>query len=414
LTEKSEQKLLIVDRIVLFSSKVAFNGVAHHRRLQKQMMSGYDYRTTRNRLTLNDLSKLAAFRPRLSTKRKTMSLVRPAFGLKAFLATTAASAALIFSGCTPTPDHGGTTTTTTGTTMGGEVAKSSGLKLGFAQVGAESGWRSANTESIKSEAAKRGVDLKFADAQQKQENQIKSIRTFIAQGVDVIAFSPVVETGWEPVLQEAKRAKIPVIISDRRADVPEDLYATFIGSDFIKEGQMAADWLKKKTNGTATIAELTGTPGSAPANDRSKGFKDAIAGTPGMKIVFSQTGEFTRTKGKEVMEALLKSDVGKTITVVYAHNDDMALGAIQAIEEAGKKPGKDIILVSVDGIKDGFQAMVDGKLNCSVECNPLLGPMIMDAAEKLKKGEKLDKRTVVPDGVFDQSVAAKELPNRKY
>jgi len=301
-----------------------------------------------------------------------------------------------------------------GERVSGSAGDAKGLKIGFSQVGAESGWRTANTESIKSEAAKRGVDLKFADAQQKQENQIKAIRSFIAQGVDVIAFSPVVETGWEPVLQEAKRAHIPVILSDRRADVPEDLYVTFIGSDFVKEGERAADWLVKYTKGQATIAELSGTPGSAPANDRAKGFRNVIGAQPGMKIVFTQTGDFTRTKGKEVMEALLKSPAGSTITAVFAHNDDMALGAIQAIEEAGKKPGKDIVIVSIDGIKDAFQAMAEGKLNCSVECNPLLGPDIIDAAVRAKKGETLPKRTVVKDGIFDQSTAAKELPNRKY
>ncbi|MBS1705280.1 MAG: ABC transporter substrate-binding protein [Armatimonadetes bacterium] len=303
-------------------------------------------------------------------------------------------------------------TTTPGSAAGDLDAK--GLKLGFAQVGAESGWRTANTESIKAEAQARGVDLKFADAQQKQENQIKAIKSFIAQGVDVIAFSPVVETGWEPVLQEAKKAGIPVIISDRRADVPDDLYATFIGSDFIKEGQMAGDWLAKKLNNKGNIAELTGTPGSAPANDRAKGFRQALEGKADLKIVFTQTGDFTRAKGKEVMEALMKSPTGSTLNAVFAHNDDMALGAIQAIEEAGKKPGSDIIVVSIDGVHDAFQAMVDGKLNCTVECNPLLGKAIIDAAAKVKKGETLPKRTVIEDGIFDQSVAAKELPNRKY
>lgn len=302
---------------------------------------------------------------------------------------------------------------TTGQPEGPAAGKKT-FTLGFSQVGAESGWRTANTESIKAEAAARGIDLKFADAQQKQENQIKAIRSFISQGVDIIAFSPVVETGWGPVLEEAKKAGIPVILSDRRADVPEDLYATFIGSDFVKEGEMAGEWLVKALNGTGKVAELTGTPGSAPANDRAKGFRTAIEKTPGIEIVFSQTGDFTRTKGKEVMEALLKSPVGSSVTAVYAHNDDMALGAIQAIEEAGKKPGKDIIIISIDGIKDAFQAMVDGKLNCTVECNPLLGPNIMDAAERLMKGETLEKRTVVKDGIFDQTVAAKELPNRKY
>jgi len=301
---------------------------------------------------------------------------------------------------------------------GGDVkpAQDSGknLVVGFSQIGAESDWRTANTESIRSEAEKRGIDLKFADAQQKAENQIKAIKSFIAQGVDVIAFAPVVETGWEPVLREAKEAGIPVIVSDRRPAVPEDLYVTFIGSDFVKEGEMAAEWLVKKMSGKAKIAELTGTTGSAPANDRAKGFRNIIASSPGMEIVFTQTGDFTRAKGKEVMEALLKSPTGKDITAVYAHNDDMALGAIQAMEEAGIKPGKDIIIVSIDGVKAAFEAMVAGKLNCSVECNPLLGPYLFDAIEKVVKGESVPKRTVIEDKMYDETTAAAELPNRKY
>lgn len=288
------------------------------------------------------------------------------------------------------------------------------IVVGFSQVGAESGWRTANTRSIQEEAAKRGIELKFSDAQQKQENQISAIRSFIAQGVDVIAFSPIVEEGWESVLREAKDAGIPVIVSDRRPNVPEDLYVTFIGSDFVKEGRMAAEWLIEKTKGKAVVAELTGTPGSAPANDRKKGFAEAIAGHPGIEVVFSQTGNFTRAKGKEVMEALLKSPQGARITALYAHNDDMALGAIQAIEEAGKKPGTDILIVSIDAVKGAFEAMVEGKLNCTVECNPLLGPMLFDAIEAVMAGKELPKRTVVEDGIFDQSVAAAELPKRKY
>jgi simple sugar transport system substrate-binding protein len=286
--------------------------------------------------------------------------------------------------------------------------------VGFSQIGAESAWRTANTQSIQEEAAKRGVDLKFSDAQQKPENQIKAIRAFIAQKVDVIAFSPVVETGWEEVLNEAKEAGIPVIVSDRRPAVPEDLYVTFIGADFIEEGRMAAEWLATKMNRKAVIAELTGTPGSAPANDRKKGFADELAKHPDMKIVFSQTGEFTRAKGKEVMEALLKSPAGATINALYAHNDDMALGAIQAIEEAGKKPGKDIIIVSIDGVRGAFEAMVAGKLNCTVECNPLLGPPLFDAIEAVMAKKELPKRTIIKDSRFDESVAAAELPNRKY
>jgi ABC-type sugar transport system substrate-binding protein len=289
------------------------------------------------------------------------------------------------------------------------------IVVGFSQIGAESGWRTANTESIKSEAAKRGIDLVFSDAQQKQENQIKALRSFIAQGVDVIAFSPVVETGWEPVLQEIKKAKIPVILSDRAVDVSDNsLYVTFIGADFVEEGRRAARWLAKASNGKAMIAELVGTPGSAPAIDRKKGFEEVIAKYPDMKIIKSQSGDFTRAKGKEVMESFFKSPEAKQITALFAHNDDMALGAIQAMEEAGVKPGKDILIVSIDGVRGAFEAMAAGKLNCTVECNPLIGPQLFDAVDAILAKKELPKRTVVQEGVFEQSQAAAELPKRKY
>jgi ABC-type sugar transport system substrate-binding protein len=289
------------------------------------------------------------------------------------------------------------------------------LVVGFSQVGAESGWRTANTESIKGEAAKRGIDLRFSDAQQKEENQIKAIRSFIAQGVDVIAFSPVVETGFEPVLQEAKKAGIPVVLSDRAVKVSDDsLYKCFLGSDFVEEGRRAANWLAEKTGGKAKIAELVGTVGSAPAIDRKKGFEEVLAKYPDMKIIKSQSGDFTRAKGKEVMEAFLKAPDAKEITALFGHNDDMALGAIQAIEEAGLKPGKDIIIVSIDSVRDAFKAMIEGKLNCSVECSPLLGPQLFDIIEKVAAGQEVPKRIVTQEGVFDQSVAAAELPKRQY
>jgi ABC-type sugar transport system substrate-binding protein len=289
------------------------------------------------------------------------------------------------------------------------------LVVGFAQVGAESAWRTANSKSIKDEAEKRGIELKFVDAQQKQENQIKAIRSFIAQRVNVIVLAPVVEAGFEPVLREAKRAHIPVILSDRRAKVSdESLYATFIGADFVEEGRRAAKFLAEKTGGKSTIAELEGTPGSAPANDRKKGFDEIIAKYPDMKVIMSQTGDFTRAKGKEVMEAFLKSpDAGK-ITALYAHNDDMALGAIQAIEAAGKKPGVDITIVSIDGVKSAFEAMAEGKLNCTVECNPLIGPQLFDLVEKVAAGQEVPKRVDVQEGVFTQEQAKDALPNRQY
>ena len=288
------------------------------------------------------------------------------------------------------------------------------LTVGFAQVGAESSWRTAETESIKAEAAKRGVNLKFSDAQGKQENEIKAVRGFIAQGVDAIILAPIVETGWEPVLREAKRAKIPIVLVDRGIKVSDDsLFATLIASDFVSEGKKAGEWLAKKMDGKAKIIELQGTPGAAPAIDRKKGFEEGIAKFPDMKIIASQSGDFRRSGGKEVMEALLKK-YGNEVTAVYAHNDDMALGAIQAIEEAGKKPGSEIVVVSVDGVKGAFEAIVAKKSNCTVECNPLLGPMAFDAVDKALAGEKLPKKTVVQDKVYDQSTAPEAIASRQY
>jgi simple sugar transport system substrate-binding protein len=292
------------------------------------------------------------------------------------------------------------------------------LVIGFSQVGAESEWRTANTVSIKDAAKKEGVTLKFADAQQKQENQVKAIRSFIAQRVDVIAFSPVVESGWDTVLREAKRANIPVILTDRAVNVSDpSLYVTFLGSDFVEEGRRAARWLveraKKTPDTVLNIVELQGTVGSAPALDRKKGFEEVIAGNPKLKVIRSQTGDFTRAKGKEVMEAFLKAE-GKKINVLYAHNDDMAIGAIQAIEEAGMKPGKDIIVISIDGVKGAFEAMIAGKLNVTVECNPLLGPQLMQLAKDVVAKKPVPKRVVTQESVFPAEVAAKEFPNRKY
>ncbi|MCF3178579.1 ABC transporter substrate-binding protein [Streptomyces polychromogenes] len=290
------------------------------------------------------------------------------------------------------------------------------ITMGFAQVGAESGWRTANTKSVQEAAKKAGIELKFSDAQQKQENQIKAIRTFIQQKVDVIAFSPVVESGWDTVLKEAKDAGIPVILTDRAVDTKDtSLYKTFLGSDFVKEGKAAGEWLTAayaNEQGPVNIVELQGTTGSAPANDRKAGFAEAIRADGRFRIVASQSGEFTRAKGKEVMQAFLKSQ--KDINVLYAHNDDMALGAIQAIEESGKKPGTDIKVISVDGIKDAFVAMTEGKINVVVECNPLLGDQLMELARKVVAGESVPARVETQEGVFPQDKAAAALPSRKY
>ncbi len=279
---------------------------------------------------------------------------------------------------------------------------SSKIKVGFSQVGAESDWRKASTESIKGEAAKRNIDLTFSDAQQKQENQIKAIRNFISKGVDVISFSPVVATGFEDVLKEAKEAEIPVVLFDRAVDVSEDgLYVSFIGSDFVEEGRRAGRWVVKTVGENANVAELVGTVGSAPAIDRKKGFEEIISNYPGIKIIKSQSGDFTRAKGKEVMESFLKSPEADQIQVLFAHNDDMALGAIQAIEEAGKKPGKDIIIISIDGVKTMFEAILAGKANCTVECNPLIGAQLFDVVEQIHDGKSVPSRIPSVEGVYD-------------
>ena len=303
-----------------------------------------------------------------------------------------------------------------GLLMGGVGRAAEGgkkLVVGFSQIGAESEWRTAESESIRGEAAKRGVMLKFADAQQKQENQIRAVRAFIAQGVDAIIVAPVVETGWEPVLREAKAAGIPVVLADRAVDVSDpSLYATLVSPDVVEEGRMAGRWLAKRLDGKGSIVELAGTPGSSPAIDRGKGFREAIAEYPGLKIVKSQTGDFTRSKGKEVMEAFLKS--GQKIDALYAHNDDMAIGAIQAIEDAGKKPGVDIVVVSIDAVKGAFEAMVAGKLNCTVECNPLLGPAIFDAIEAIVAGKPVAKKISMKERLFEQGEARELIGGRKY
>jgi ABC-type sugar transport system substrate-binding protein len=290
------------------------------------------------------------------------------------------------------------------------------ITMGFSQVGAESGWRTANTKSIQESATTAGIDLKFSDAQGKQENQIKAIRSFIAQRVDVIAFSPVVESGWDTVLKEAKDANIPVILTDRSVDSQDkSLYKTFIGSDFVLEGKKAGEWLVKEyegKTGDVNIVELQGSPGAAPANDRKAGFADVIKADPKFKVIASQTGQFTRTDGKEVMEAFLKAH--PKIDVLYAHNDDMGLGAIEAIEAAGKKPGTDIKIITVDAVKDGMTALAGGKINYIVECSPLLGPQLMDLAKKVKAGETVEQRVLTEETTFTQEQAKAALPDRKY
>jgi ABC-type sugar transport system substrate-binding protein len=297
----------------------------------------------------------------------------------------------------------------------GEAPAPEDLVVGFSQVGAESGWRAANTKDIQAAFEEAGIPLKFSDAQQKQENQIKAIRSYIQQGVDVIAFSPVVESGWDTVLKEAKDADIPVVLTDRSVDSEDtSLYVSFLGSDFVEEGKKAGDWVVEEfaDADAVKIIQLEGTTGSAPAIDRAEGFADVIASDPKFEVVASQTGDFTRSGGKQVTEALLKSNAD--VDLIYAHNDDMGLGAIEAIEAAGLTPGVDIKIVTVDAVKDGMQALADGKINFIVECSPLLGNQLVEIVEKVVAGEEVEERIVTEETTFTQEQAIEALPDRQY
>jgi galactofuranose transport system substrate-binding protein len=292
------------------------------------------------------------------------------------------------------------------------LAKKDKYRVGFAQTESNNPWRLAQTASMKDEAAKRGFELVYTDAAGSAAKQVSDVESMIAQKVDAIFLAPREEVPLAEAVLKAKAAGIPVILLDRnvdqsRAQAGRD-FVTFIGSDFIEEGKRAADWLIKKTGGTAKIIELEGTTGSSPANDRKKGFDDAIKAQSGMQILASQTGDFARDKGRQVMETLLQAH--PDVTVVYAHNDEMAIGAIAALEAAGKKPGTDVIVVSIDGEKDALQAIVDGKMGASVECNPRFGPKAFETLLKYANGEKIDPKIINPDKFYDSSNAAQELP----
>lgn len=322
--------------------------------------------------------------------------------MKKIISIAAAGALLVaMAGCsTAAPDEGGGT---------GDA-----MVVGFAQVGAESGWRTANTVSVQETFAEAGIELKFSDGQGKQENQIKAIRTFIQQQVDVILLSPVVDTGWDTVLTEAKDAGIPVVLSGRNVDSADDLWATYLGSDFIEEGEDAGKWAVEEYADAedVKVVELFGTTGSSPANDRAEGFLNIIADNPKFEIIASQTGDFTRAGGKQVMEAFLQSN--PRIDLVYAHNDDMGLGAVEAIEAAGLKPGIDIKIITIDAVKDGMEALAAGKLNYIVECSPLHGPQLLEIAQTLYEGGSVERRIITNETEFTQEEAIEALPDRTY
>ena len=279
--------------------------------------------------------------------------------------------------------HATMLTTVAALALSAGAALADGETIGFSQIGSESGWRAAETTLTRSQAEDRGYQLQFSDAQQRQENQIAAIRSFVAQGVDAILLAPVVATGWDSVLQEAAEAEIPVVLLDRQVDSADDLYLTAVGSDLVHEGEVAGQWLVDQVAGAeCRIVELQGTTGSSPAIDRKTGFENAIADHDNLEIVRSQTADFTRARGKEVMESFLQAEGGGAdICALYAHNDDMAVGAIQAIKEAGLAPGTDILVVSIDAVPDIFQAIAAGEANATVELTPNMAGPAFDALE---------------------------------
>jgi ABC-type sugar transport system substrate-binding protein len=289
------------------------------------------------------------------------------------------------------------------------------MVVGFSQMENNGPWRIAETNSMKEEARRRGdkYELVVTDAQGQTSKQVSDVEDLIARRVKAIFLAPREFEGLAPAIQAAKQAGIPVFLIDREAagKAGED-YVTFIGSNFVEEGQRAGEWLVKQSNGKAGIVELTGTAGSSVANDRSQGFKNAIKDKPEMQIIASQTGDFTRATAQKVMENIIQSK-GKEITAIYAHNDEMALGAIQALQAAGMKPGKDVLVVSVDGEKAALQAIAQGTMNVSVECNPRFGPIAFDTLEKHLNGEKVSTKIIVPDRFFDQS-NAQQFVNEAY
>jgi ABC-type sugar transport system substrate-binding protein len=326
----------------------------------------------------------------------------------ATLALVGASA-LTLAGCAGDDPESSDAPTTGGGAAGDTIV------VGFAQTGSESGWRSANTDSMKEAfSAENGFELIFNAADNDPAAQISAVRGFINQGVDAIVIAPIVSDGWDDVLQEAKDANIPVILEDRTVSASEDLYASWVGLDFKKEGVTAGTWAGENIGSEATkLVVLEGTTGSAPANDRAAGFDEGSAGSKIEKID-SQTGDFTREGGKSVMEGFLQKYGADGIDLVFAHNDDMALGAIEAIEAAGAVPGEDIKIVSIDAVHDGMQALVDGKINFIVECNPLLGDLAAGLVKDVLAGKDVEKAYYVEDGSFTQEQAAEVIDSRAY
>ena len=283
-------------------------------------------------------------------------------------------------------------------------AKQPSVVVGFSQLGAESSWRIANTESMEKAAKEAGFGLMMENANQKQEKQIDAIRSFIAYQVDVIVFSPIVENGWDNVLNEAKKAGIPVILMDRMIETPdESLYASYVGADFYAEGKKAGEYLIRKADALGldhlNIAEICGTKDSTPMRDRKAGFMDAIAGDSRFTVIASMDGDFLRSKGEECMRYLLDKYGTNGIDVIYSHNDAMTLGVLDVIEKSGGS-ASDFIIITVDGEKDAVNALKEGKINCVVQCTPHLGPSVMELVADLENGKDLPKVFHPEEGVF--------------
>lgn len=277
-------------------------------------------------------------------------------------------------------------------------------RVGFSQMENNNPWRIAETDSMRDEADDRGVDLTITDAQGSTATQVADVEDMIAQGIDILIIAPREFEGLAPALEAAKQADVPVFLVDREAkgEVCED-YITFMGSNFIQQGERAGEWLIEATGGEAQIVELEGTSGASVTNDRAEGFRNALEGQDGMEIIASQSGDFARAGGQEVMEQLLQSN--PEVDAVYAHNDEMALGAIQALKDAGRTPGEDVLVVSVDGTRDALQAIIDGEMGATVESNPRFGSLAFATVEDFLAGEAIPKGIILEDRFFDQSNA---------
>ncbi len=304
-----------------------------------------------------------------------------------------------------------------------QIEEDDGIIVGFSQIGAESAWRTCNTRSVQDAAAERGVQLVYDNAEQKQENQIKALRSFIAYQVDVIVFVPIVKDGWDNVLQEARDAGIPVLVTDRKIDVEDQsLYAGFIGTDSLKEGRNAGlfvlDKFKDsrgpfdKTEEHINIVELYGTEGSSVALGRAEGFREVLDPHPEFQIIYSKSGDFLRSRGYELAVEFL--EMHEDIDVIYSHNDGMTLGVIEAMEERGLVPGTDIVIITIDAQQAAIDALRDGKVNCVIECNPKTGPEIIKLAERLAAGETIPRLQYVHEEVFYETDDLSLIEPRGY